>query len=75
MSLVRKNTTTINNTTITRIIFPYLTLCILMDFPIHIGIISMELTIMHFKRSDVGFSQLCVSAHEGWLNLSKQCRP
>ena len=35
-----------------------LTLCILMDFPIHIDTISMGLPIVHFKASQVEFSNL-----------------
>ena len=53
-----------------------LTLCILMDFPKHIDKISIRLSIMHFKGSQVEFSKLrCFSVLVGYLNLSKQCRP
>ena len=39
-----------------------LTLCILMDFPIPIGTISMGLPIVYFKGSQVEFSKLgCIS--------------
>ena len=43
----------------------YLTLCIPMDFPIHIGSISMRLLILYIKGSQVEFSKLCVSVSEG----------
>ena len=35
-----------------------LTLCILMDDPIHIDTISMAMSIMYFKGSQVEFSKL-----------------
>ena len=34
---------------------PFLTLCILMDFPIHIYAISFGLSIVYFKGSQVEF--------------------
>ena len=37
--------------------FHILTLCILMDFPIHIDTISMGLPIVQFKGSHVEFSK------------------
>ena len=53
-----------------------LTLCILMDFPIHLDTISMGLPIVYFKGSRVEFSRLwCISVPEGCLTLKKQCRP
>ena len=36
----------------------YITLCIMMDFPIHIDTISMRLPFMYFKGSQVEFSKL-----------------
>ena len=33
----------------------YLTLCILMEFPIHIDTVSMGLPILYFKGSQVDF--------------------
>ena len=47
----------------------YLTLCILVDFPIRVAKISIEPTIVHCK------SLWCISVPEGSFNLSKQCRP
>ena len=35
---------------------PQLTICFLMDFPIHIDAVSMELPIVTFKGSQVDFS-------------------
>ena len=36
----------------------FLTLFILMDFPIHIDIISMDLSILYFKESQVRISKI-----------------
>ena len=41
--------------------FALLTLCILMDFPIHIDTISMGLPIVHFKGSQVEFYNAILS--------------
>ena len=47
-----------------------------MDFPIHIDTISMGLSIVHFKGSQVEFSKLCcIFVPEGCFNVSKQNRP
>ena len=49
---------------------------ILMDFPIHIDAISMDLSILHFKGSHSEFSQLWrISALEGCISLSKSAHP
>ena len=40
--------------------FLYLTLCILMDFPIHIDTISMGLPIIYFKGSQVDHRMLYI---------------
>ena len=43
-----------------------LTLGILMDFPIHIATINMGLSIWHFYRPKLEFSELwCISVPEG----------
>ena len=53
-----------------------LTQCILMDFPIYIDTISMELPIVHFKGLQVEYSKLlCICVREDCFNLGKQCRP
>ena len=54
-----------------------LTVCILMDFPIHSDTISMgRLPIVYFVGSQLEFSKLrCISVTEGCFNFSKQCRP
>ena len=53
-----------------------LTLCILIDFPIPIDTVSMGLSIVHFKGSQVEFSKLrCISFPDDCFNFSKQCRP
>ena len=53
-----------------------LTLCILMDFPIHIDTISIGLPIVYFKGSLVDFSNLsCISLPDDCFNCNKQCRP
>ena len=47
-----------------------------MDFPIHIDAISMELSIMYFKRSRVECSKYwCMIIPGGCFNPCKQCRP
>ena len=55
-----------------------LTLCILMDFPIHIVAIRMGLLILYFKRSHVRIPQLeCIilKVPEDCFDLNKKCRP
>ena len=53
-----------------------LTLFILMDYPIHIDTISMELSILYFKGSHVKISiKCCMSVPEDCFYLGKQCRP
>ena len=39
---------------------PYLTLCILMDFPIHIDAISMDLLSVHFNGVTSRFFNECL---------------
>ena len=53
------------------------TLCIPMDFPMHIDTIRMGQPIVYFKGSQLEFSKLqCISVHEeNFFDLSKQCRP
>ena len=42
-----------------------ITLCILMDFPIHVDTIRIGQPIVHFKGSQVEFSKLqCISVHD-----------
>ena len=49
-----------------------LTLCFLMDFPVHIDTIIIRLSIAYFKGSWVEFSKLgCISVPD----LSEHCRP
>ena len=53
-----------------------LTLCILMDLPIHIDTISMGLPIVHFKGLQIEISKLwCFSVPGGCSDISKQGRP
>ena len=50
-----------------------LTLCILIDFPIHIDKISMGLTIVYLKGSQVEFSKLwCIYVPDGSFIFRKQ---
>ena len=52
-----------------------LTICILMDFQIHIDILRMGLPILYFKGLRVVVSKLRrISVLECCFNLSKQCR-
>ena len=54
------------------------TFFILMNFPTNIDIISMGLTIVDVRGSQVVFSKIsctCISVSEGCFNLNKQCRP
>ena len=55
----------------------FLTLCIQMDFPIHVDTMSMGLSIVYFKGSQLKFSKVwCVSVSEScFIFNSKQCRP
>ena len=57
-------------------IFSVLTLCILMDFPIHIDTISMELCILYLKGSQVealNYDEFLLP--KKLFQLNKQCRP
>ena len=47
-----------------------------MDFPTHIDTLSMGLSIVHFKETQVEFSKLwCISVPEDCFNLNKKCKP
>ena len=54
-----------------------LTLCILMDFPIHIDTISIGLSIVYFKGSKVEFSNVCefLSLKVVAFHLGLHCLP
>ena len=48
----------------------------LLDFPLHIDLISMGLPIVYFKGSPVSFSRLrCISVHECCLILANSADP
>ena len=52
-----------------KVLYP-ITFCILLDFPIHIDTINMELPIVFFKGSQVVFSKLSsISVPEGCFYL------
>ena len=54
----------------------YLTLCILVDFPIHIDTISIGFSILHFKGSQVEVSEIwCISALKVVLIIANSVDP